>query len=192
MSVLIDLIRNNSTYVTGKKAYPILTTILTGRTLTTPALIYTDGINVTYGVDVDIGREAIIDDNGTVGNLPLYNVPISNGNRSLVYAQIGSAVTLQKTSMGWEVVGFAKTYTGSFSITGIELPLYCLRVPTENLPGDPILHTPVIGETRQIGIEARKLTLGELADYGGGFGVICFGASATFIGGDLTAITCGT
>lgn len=190
MSALVDLIRNSTTKVVDNKWQSISDIALTGTTLTTPSLIYTDGVSLTYAVDVDIGREAIINENGDLGNLPLYNVPIASGNRELIYAEVGTAVTVKRNAKGWEVVGFAKTQTGTFHVTDITLPLYCLTTPTQASPGLPILHLPVIGETKDISIGVRKLTYGELATYGT-YGNICYGASATFVGSELTNLTCG-
>lgn len=165
-------------------------TTLEGRTLSRPALIYTDGVNVTYGVDVDIGREGVINENGDLGMLPLYNVPIAAGNNSLIYAEVGSAVTLSKGATGqWQVVGFAKTYPGTFTVLCIEAPLYCLTVPTENPPGDPAYHTPVLGTPYLISETVRPLTYEELATYGT-YGETCYGATGVFIGEVLQRIVC--
>lgn len=182
MSILINLIN---------QGVADANVTIEGKTLTTPQRIYTDGINVTYGVDVDIGREGVINENGDIGMLPLYNVPIAAGNQSLIYAEVGSPVTLSRAATGlWQVVGFAKTYPGTFNILCVTVPQYCLTVPTENPPGLPILHPPIIGDILNLGVEVRKLAYDELAVYGG-YGVVCYGAAAQFIGGELDKIICG-
>lgn len=152
-----------------------------GKIVTRPALIHADGINVTYSVDVDIGEEGAIDESGTIGPLYLYNVPIAAGNRTLIYAEIGSAVTLSKNGAGqWEVTGFAKTAPHLYVVTPVTVPIYCLTVPTENPPGDPVYHTPIIGEPIHYGETLRVLTYQELSTYGS-YGSIPYGAIGVFV-----------
>jgi hypothetical protein len=152
-------------------------TTIEGKTLTEPAIIYTDGVNVTYGVDVDIGREGEINANGDIGMLPLYNVPIAAGDQSVLYAEVGSAVTLSRSATGqWQVVGFAKTAPGTYKILCVEFPQYCLRVPTEEPPGPPIYHAYRIIYEQDITLGLRLLTYGELGVYGI-YGEIPYGAS---------------
>jgi hypothetical protein len=159
-------------------------TTIEGRTLTSPTRIYTDGVNVTYGVDVDIGREGVINANGDIGILPLYNVPIASGDQSLLYAEIGSAVTLSKAATGqWQVVGFAKTAPGTYKILCVTVPQYCLRVPTEQPPGPPIYHPPIIGDEKDITIGTRLLTYEELGIYGI-YGEIPYGATLKTVGNE--------
>jgi hypothetical protein len=160
-----------------------------GKTLTRPQLIYTDGVNSTYGVDVDIGREGVINANGDVGILPLYNVPIAANSRDVIYAEVGSAVTLSKSTTGqWQVVGFSKTYPGTYRITCVTLPDYCLRVPNLFPPGPPIYHPIIIGEESDITIGSRLLTYEELGICGS-YGSIPYGARTKLTGGGGTG--CG-
>ena len=154
-----------------------------GRTLTRPALIFTDGIEVTYAVDVDVGMEGVINDNGDVGLLPLRNVAIAAGNNSLVYAEIGAAVELSRSSTGqWQVTGFSKTFPNTYTIVPVTLPQYCLTVPIENPIGDPVFHTPIVGTPISIAEDFRLLTYEELSIYGS-YGSIPYGAVGVFVGG---------
>ena len=163
-------------------------TTIEGKTLSRPALLYTDGVSVTYGVDVDIGREGVVNENGDIGVLPLYNVPVAQGNRALIYAEIGSAVNLSRGPTGqWQVVGFAKTQPGTMVVHCITLPDFCLRVPTERPPGPPILHPPIIGDSTDLTVLIRPLTYEELGIYGT-YGVIPYGAVAKFIGGEFVSL----
>ncbi len=132
-----------------------------GKILTRPALLVTDGVGVTYACDVDIGKEA-----------PLRNVPVAGGANNLIYAESGNAVTLRKTASGqYAIVGFAK-----------ELPGTYIRIPIT-------ISTSAFGPSEDLSMVSRPLTLGELADYGGGFGIIQLGAVATFQGGVLIRIS---
>jgi hypothetical protein len=63
---------------------------LQGEVLTRPALLATDGTNLTYACDVRIQGM----------DLPLQNVRIAAGNRELIYADVQSAVTLTRTPEG--------------------------------------------------------------------------------------------
>lgn len=152
-----------------------------GKTLTRPSLVYTDGIEVTYAVDVDVGMEGVINDNGDVGMLPLRNIPIAAGNNALIYAEVGAAVELSRSSTGqWQVVGFAKTFPNSYFIVPVTMAQYCLTVPVNNPPGDPVLHSPIVGTPFSIAEDIRVLTYEELGEYGT-YGVIPYGAVGVFI-----------
>jgi hypothetical protein len=132
-----------------------------GKILTRPALVVTDGDGVTYACDVDIGKTD-----------PLRNVPIAANNNALTYAEAGCAVTLRKTVSGqYTITGFAKEMPGTY-----------IRIPVT-------IATGAFGPTENLSITSRPLTLGELQDYGGGFGIIPFGAVATFQGGVLIRIS---
>jgi hypothetical protein len=129
---------------------------LDGKILTRPALLVTDGANLIYAVDVDIGAAA-----------PLKNVPIARGNRDLLYADAGNACRLRRSMSGqYEVIGFSK-----------ELPGRYVRIPVD-------LSDLTLGPVEDISITARPLTLGDLADFGG-FGRTPLGAVAIFRGGSL-------
>jgi hypothetical protein len=132
-----------------------------GKTLSRPALLYTDGSGSTYAVDVDIGLED-----------PLRNVPIAAGNNQLVYAETGAAVVLRRTASGqYKVTGFAKEMPGTF-----------IRVPVT-------IETLTLGPAENLSLSSRPLTLEELGLYAGGFGLCPFGAIAVFRGSTLIRIT---
>jgi len=129
---------------------------LDGKILTRPALLVTDGSNLIYAVDVDIGQKS-----------PLKNVPIARGNFDLLYADAGNACRLRRSASGqYEVVGFSK-----------ELPGTYIRIPID-------LADLTLGPIEDISISARPLTYGELADFGG-YGYVPYGVVAIFKGGDL-------
>jgi hypothetical protein len=129
---------------------------LDGKILTRPALLVTDGENLIYAVDVDIGQGA-----------PLKNVPIARGNGDLLYADAGNACRLRRSASGqYEVVGFSQELPGAFT-----------RIPVD-------LTALTLGPVEDITISARPLAYGELADYGG-YGMTPYGAVAIFRGGTL-------
>lgn len=129
---------------------------LDGKILTRPALLVTDGSNLIYAVDVDIGQKT-----------PLKNVPIARGNFDLLYADAGNACRLRRSASGqYEVVGFSK-----------ELPGTYIRVPVD-------LGELTLGAIEDISISARPLAYDELADFGG-YGMVPYGVVAIFRGGTL-------
>lgn len=130
---------------------------LDGKILTRPALLVTDGSNLVYAVDVDIGLGA-----------PLKNVPIARGNRELIYADVGNAARLRRSASGqYEVVGFSKQMPGTFTRV-------CVHV------GDGLLGT-ITDES----ITSHVVSLGELADFGAGFGSTPLQAVAIYHGSTL-------
>lgn len=132
-----------------------------GKILTRPALLVTDGTGVVYACDVDIGKTD-----------PLRNVPIASNNNALNYAEAGCAVTLRKTVSGqYTITGFAKEMPGTY-----------IRIPVS-------ITTGAFGPIEDLSITSRPLQLGELALYGGGFGIIPLGAVGTFQGGVLIRIS---
>lgn len=158
-----------------------------GKVLSRPALIYTDGINVTYACDVDVGLEGEIDENGTIGILPMKNVPIAANNMSLMYAEVGNAVTLTKSRAGhWEITGFAKTMPGSFFILPVSISNVCYSVPLVS-GGEVTPPTIIIGTGIEISVVTRVLTYEELSIYGT-YGLIPYGALGVFQGDDLVEI----
>lgn len=131
-----------------------------GKALTRPMLTYTDGSNLTYVVDVDIGQKA-----------PLKSVPIARGNRSLVYADAGSALRLRRTSTGqFQVVGFSKEAPGTYFQVAVNLDTLAIGAPVD------------------MSLSARPLTYDELHTLGGGYGVTPYGAIGQFVGGVLDQI----
>ena len=147
---------------------------LDGTTLTRPTLLITDGVALTYGVDVDVGVKVIDNNTGDEVVAPLRNVPIAAANKDLIYTDIGSAVRLRRSDSGrWEVIGFSKRRVGSYTRVGVTIPE----------PGfDPIPY--VISTPVPIGLSARAVTYGELATLGG-YGVVPYGATAIFSGTTL-------
>ena len=120
----------------------------------------TDGTNLTYGVDVDIGA----------ASGPLKNVPLAVNNKDLIYAETGAAVTLRRSASGiYEVIGLAKSQPGTYN-----------RVPV-------CLDDLTIGAIEDVSWTGRVLTYGEIETYGG-YGVVPYGASAIFKGGVLQEI----
>jgi hypothetical protein len=129
---------------------------LDGKILTRPALLVTDGANLLYAVDVDIGQKS-----------PLKNVPIARGNRDLLYADAGNACRLRRSASGqYEVVGFSKEQPGTYT-----------RIPVD-------LGDLTLGPVEDISITARPLQYGDLIDFGG-YGMVPYGAVAIFRGGTL-------
>lgn len=145
-----------------------------GTTLTRPTLLITDGIALTYGVDVDIGLKAIDNNTGDEVVTPLRNVPIAAANKDLIYTDVGSAVRLRRSDSGrWEVVGFSKRRVGTYTRVGVSIPA----------PGfDPIPYT--LSNPENIGLVARVLSYDELLTYGG-YGVVPYGATGIFRDGVL-------
>ncbi|MCK5433579.1 MAG: hypothetical protein KAJ03_12600 [Gammaproteobacteria bacterium] len=141
-----------------------------GTTLTNPVLLFSDGTNVTYGVDVDIGQSALEAGTLDIKTAPLRNVPIAKNNRDLVYTTIGTPVRLRRTDTGrFEVVGLSKTGIGTY----IRVPV-CIEENTFGVP-------------KSVGLSSRLLTYDELASFGG-YGIVPYGAVALFTGGVFTEI----
>lgn len=133
---------------------------ITGKVLSRPALLATDGSALIYVVDVDIG-------NGQI----LRNVPIPRNNRDLVFADAGNAVTLQRTANGfYQIIGLSPEMPGTYTVFEVDLEEYSF------------------GEATDLTLKSRVLTLGELSVYGT-FGQIPFGAIGIFQGGTLLEIT---
>lgn len=145
-----------------------------GTTLTRPTLLVTDGLELTYGVDVDVGLKQIDNNIGEEVVTPLRNVPIAAANKDLIYADVGAAVRLRRSESGrWEVVGFSKRRVGSYTRVPVNIPE----------PGfDPIPYT--IGTPAIIGIRARAITYGDMAE-AGGYGTVPYGAIGYYRGDEL-------
>lgn len=148
---------------------------LNGKTLTRPTLLVTDGLATIYACDVDIGiKDAagndqvldLIDKYNTI----LRNVPVARSDYELIYADVGAAVRLRRTSSGqFEIVGFSDEMPGTY-----------IRVPVD-------LEDMSIGIIEELTLTARPLTLIELSIFGG-FGTTPFGAIAVYQGGTLLRI----
>lgn len=129
---------------------------LDGKILTRPALLVTDGVNLIYAVDVDIGLAA-----------PVKNVPIARGNFDLLYADAGNACRLRRSASGqYEVVGFSKELPGTYFRCAVDLTELTL------------------GAIEDITISAHTVTLGELATFVS-FGMTPLEATAIFRGSTL-------
>jgi hypothetical protein len=130
-----------------------------GKALTRPALLATDGSVLAYVVDVDIGKNVI-----------LRNVPIARANRSLVFANAGSAIRLRRTASGrYEVIGFSNEQPGTYTTFSVDLSDFSF------------------GPVTDLSIVARELTYAELATFGI-YGTIPYGAIGIFQGGVLQEV----
>jgi hypothetical protein len=139
---------------------------ITGKVLSTPNLTVTDGVNLVYACDVDIGQTSVA---GVTE--PLRNVPIAPGNLAVVYAGVGCAVTLTKGASGqYQITGFAQRMPGTYTRLGID--------PATGAFGPPV----------DISITVIIIPLDQLQFYGGGFGIIPLNATAVFQGGVLLRI----
>lgn len=128
-----------------------------GKVLTRPSLLVTDGTNLIYAVDVDIGLGA-----------PVKNVPIARGNRDLMYADVGNAARLRRTASGqYEVVGFSKELPGSYTSICVHLNSAALGAITDRT------------------LSSHIVALGELQDFGAGFGSTPLEAIAMYQGSTL-------
>ncbi len=171
MGVLTDLTQN---IITDKNQQ------IQGKVLSRPALLATDGTDIVYVVDVDIGLQPPLGfdalgnpltGGGSGLDAILRNVQIPRGNRDLIYAEAGSAVTLQRTANGfYQIIGFSSEMPGTYT-----------RVPVN-------LGDFTFGPTEDLSIVARPLTYGELSIYGV-YGIIPYGAIGVFLGGVLQEIT---
>jgi hypothetical protein len=148
--------------------------VVEGKILSAPALVYSDGTNVTYACDVDIGQVGVIDENGTEGTLPMYGVPLAAGNNKLLYAQVGNAVLLRLTGSGtWEIYAFSTMQPGTLTIVTISLPNLCDDFPAIE-----------VQSTVQMGFTVVALTLEELGTFRP-FGTLPLGSSARYLNNRL-------
>lgn len=141
-----------------------------GRTLTIPAPNLTDGIGTTYSVNVDIGitNQQGVDQSSNLVNsrsTVLYNVPIARGAGDVYYADVGSPVTLKRTTSGqYEVIGFAKSMPGSYTRTPVNI---------EDL---------TLGIIEELTVTSVIIPYDQFPLYGG-YGVLPYGARALYRGG---------
>jgi hypothetical protein len=155
-------------------------TQINGKVLSRPSLLTTDGSNVVYVVDVDIGLQPPlgfdslgnpITTDGAGLDAILRNVQIARGNRDLIYAEAGSAVTLQRTANGfYQIIGFSSEMPGTYNRFTVDL-------------GDF-----TFGPVADLSLTARPLTYEELSIYGT-YGIIPYGAVGLFLGGVLQEIS---
>lgn len=177
------------------------TTRLFGLTLTRPLPMVSDGLNITYACDVHIGptdptgqiQQYIDKKNGKatlITGLPgqppedwqlddslpghvdttMRNVPIARNNVDLLYSDVGSPVVCERSESGqWQITGFSMERPGTHTLWPVDL-------------GDMTL-----GPIMDMSIETRLLTFAEIGELEP-FGVLPFGASAIFEGGELKQI----
>jgi hypothetical protein len=148
-----------------------------GKTLGRPVLLTTDGVGLTYCVDVDIGQKVVDRNTDEEVVAPLRNVPIAQGNNELLYADAGAAVRVRRSSSGrYEVVGFSKRLPGTYTRVPVRIPAPGLGpVPYE------------FGAATSVGLSARRLTYGELGTIGS-YGTTPYGAIGRFRGDVLIEV----
>jgi hypothetical protein len=177
---------------------------LYGTVLSKPAPLVSDGIELIWACDVDIGafdptgrnrqfgnKDDDItgtgdDDDDLLEGLPgqdsfdldaslmidttLHNVVIARNNADLIYAEVGNAVTLERSQSGqWQVTGFSIEKPGTYTVIPVDLG------------------NMTIGTVVDMSIDGHMLTLGEMGTLSP-FGVIPFGAAGVFRGGKLLRI----
>lgn len=149
-----------------------------GRVLTRPTLSVTDGQVATYACSVDIG---VVSPQGydqtenlwgaNINGSTLHNVPIARGNHALLYAEVGSPVTLKRSMSGrYEIVGFSKAMPGTNTRIAVDLQEF------------------TIGQVEDLTILSRPVMYGELAGLGG-YGNVPYGSVAIYQGAELIEIT---
>lgn len=149
-----------------------------GKTLTRPSLLVSDANSVMlYAVDVDIGQTRVNPANGEEEAAILKNVVIANGDHSVLYADIGAAVRVRRSSSGrWEVFGYSQRQPGTY----VRLPIIL------GPPGAgpiPVTEYPAT----DISLTVRQLAYDELVDFGG-YGVVPYGSYVVFRGETLVEI----
>lgn len=145
-----------------------------GKTLSRPALLVSDGTNQTWAVDVDIGVKSFDPNTGDEIIVPLRNVPIANGVRELIYADIGAAVRVRRSASGlWEITGYSKRAPGTYNRVPVAITKPSIGIPPYTV-GTPV----------SVGLSARMLTYGELETMGG-YGNVAYGTMALYRGATL-------
>lgn len=149
-----------------------------GKVLTRPTLSVTDGLSTTYACDVDIGitnqqgndQSANLLNVGALGSV-LHNVPIARGNMDVVYADVGSAVRLRRSTSGrYEIIGFSKQMPGTY-----------IRVPVD-------LEDFTFGQIEDLSITSLPIAYGDLVNFGG-YGSAAYGSIAIYQGTTLIRVT---
>ena len=142
-----------------------------GKILTRPALDLTDGDGRTWCVDAEIVTDempyqlaeklaGLLDMDRT-----LRFVPLARNSRDLIYAEAGNPCVLRRSANGsWEVAGLSREGPGDYVRFPVSLTDY------------------TFGPMQDLTIQAKPLTYGELATFGG-YGNLPYGATAIFIGG---------
>jgi hypothetical protein len=145
---------------------------LNGKILTRPQLLVTDGTNLIYACDVDIGvRDPKGDDQVNLlvdqFNTILRNVPVARSDYQLIYAEVGAAVRLRRNDSGqYEIFGFSDEMPGKYVRIGVDL---------EDLALDPDEDVSVVG---------RVVAYGDLIDFGL-YGEVPYGMTALYVGDTL-------
>lgn len=151
---------------------------LDGKVLTRPTLSVTDGMSTTYACDVDIGitnqqgndQSANLLNTGTLGSV-LHNVPIARGNMDVVYADVGAAVRLRRSTSGrYEIIGFSKQMPGTY-----------IRVPVD-------LQDFTLDQIEDLSISSVAVAYGDLVNFGG-YGSAAYGLTAIYQGTNLIKVT---
>jgi hypothetical protein len=149
-----------------------------GKVLTRPTLSVTDGLSTTYACDVDIGitnqqgndQSTNLLNVGSIGSV-LHNVPIARGNMDVIYADVGAAVRLRRSTSGrYEIIGFSKQMPGTY-----------IRVPVD-------LEDFTFGQIEDLSITSRAVAYGDLVNFGG-YGTAAYGIVAIYQGTNLIKVT---
>lgn len=170
---------------------------LVGQTITRPSLLLSDGQASTWVVDVNANllvvtpstpnwwssvQGTVYDPNTglpetnpsgypTTNVAPLQNVPIAANNDALIYADVGSAVTLTRQPNGqFMVTGFAFEQPGTYTRYAVDLADLTIG------PIEDLTLTPVV------------IPYGEFAQFGG-YGTVPYGATALYQGGTLLKVS---
>ena len=151
---------------------------LDGKAVTRPTLAVSGSApGSTYVIDVDIGQTRVDPNTAEVVPAILVNVPVANGDQSVLYVEIGAPVRLRRSTSGdFEVVGFSKRAPGRYT-----------RLPV--LIGEPGEHPISVQEyaPTDITISTRRLAYEELTTYGG-YGKVPYGAIGKFQAGNLVEV----
>ena len=151
---------------------------LDGKVITRPTLSVTDGLNYTYGCDVDIGvtnqqgndQSLNLLNSGALGSI-LHDVPIAKGNLDVVYADVGAAVRLRRTVSGrYEIIGFSKEMPGTYK-----------RIPISFVDFS-------LGPIEDLTISSVAIPYGDLVLFGG-YGTAAYGTIGIYRGTTLIKVT---
>ncbi len=122
---------------------------------------------------------------GDVQNRILYNVPVAQGNRDLIYANAGMAVTLTRSQAGtFEISGFATNRPGTRTRVAVHLGTVA---PGDGSPGTP----PTVLPGYDVTLNVHQLTLDDMGDpafAAAGWGSMPLGSYAVYRGSALVAV----
>ena len=149
------------------------------KTLSRPSLTYSDGNQLVYCVDLDIGQTN-----------PLRRVPIATNTREAFYAEVGSAVRVRRSTSGWfEVIGLSKRMPGTLVEIPVAIPRF--KFAPMKVYGGPTPQAEtggvIVGTPASVGLNAVSIPYGELATMGG-YGVLPYGSIAIYSGDTLVSI----